>query len=248
MNSLISKSLAAAVLAVAGAGTAQAAIYVGTWDPAYGAPFTAGNNSFSIDNIPGAYNLGWRGQEKIDVGSSCSAGVGAGLQTVAVGVNCTAQAISAFVQLYNASIPLDLVGLETLNWNAASLGAVNSLLYFNGALVGFDTAFSTALQSAHVKYLGDLVSFGLSLTYNLQASFGGDAFAASDGPVPGTTFVGPVLNWSTCGGDCGSGTNNRSIPINFSVQVVPEPGSLALAALALIGAGWGRRRSLKAAR
>ena len=91
----LSRVLAAATLAVAGLGTAQATYVVGEWDPTYGAPFT---------------NLGWRGDTTLDVNSSCLVAAGTVINN---GVFCPLMTVvSAAVELYDITNPIPT--LETL--------------------------------------------------------------------------------------------------------------------------------------
>ncbi|MDQ2779739.1 MAG: PEP-CTERM sorting domain-containing protein [Pseudomonadota bacterium] len=201
----------------------QAAVYTGSWDPAYGSPFTT-TGGFAFD-------LGWRGKGFFDVPDVCAPGAG-GFQIVN-SASCGATTLSAYVQFYDLANPVPT--LEQLDWGGSSVnnvGALSGLLYNNGQLIGFNTSA--------FDYVDDLDQYvapnGLGpLAWSLAFSF------ETESP-PGTN--GPTLAWQdNCrvGVPC-SGTNDPNIPIDFVVTAVPEPGSLYLVAAALAGVGWASRR------
>jgi hypothetical protein len=106
---------AAAVLGAAG--SAQAAVYKGAWDPTYGAPFP---------------DLGWRGEVAVTVPNSCIAD--GWVNNFPAGCNGGMQITSAKVELYSLAHPSDNTTLDFA-------GAYVAAMQFEGsALVGLVTS------------------------------------------------------------------------------------------------------------
>lgn len=214
--------VALSALLIGSVASAQAAVYTGSWDPAYGAPFTV-SDGFGFD-------LGWRGAASFEVPGACTPGT-TGVQVVGAS-SCGASTLSAFVQFYDLVDPV--VTLEQLDWGGTSssnVGALANLLYNNGQLIGFSTsAFD------YITDTNEYVEPGGSgpLAWSLGFSF-------NTGITTGAN--GPTLTWGDfCDGLCSTGTNDPRIPIDFVVTQIPEPGSLALVTAALAGVGWASRR------
>ena len=117
-------------------GPAQAAVYTGVWDPAFGAPFT---------------NLGWRGSAQFEVPSGCEP---AGTADISNAADCGGLAVvtQATVELYDiraAGTPT----LATLSLDETTL-LIGTLRYLNGALTELTTS-----PSAQVGTSVDLSEF-----------------------------------------------------------------------------------------
>ncbi len=222
VNASFAKGIAASLLVLSTMGAANATIYVGRWDPQYGSPFT----TTSPDTY--GFNLGWNGGFNLDA-SGCNPG--AGISVVAVGGGCTATLTSSFVNLYDMANPTP--PLETLNWGTPNTGAVTELLFDNGALVGLASSGAAFVQSSIPNPYGAPGSplFALNFGFTTNAD--------------GITSNSPTLDWvqGGCVGDVCAGGSNDSL--DFPVQnyriTVPEPGTMALVALALGGAAVARR-------
>jgi hypothetical protein len=217
------------------AAAAQAAVYVGKWDPPYGEPFD---------------NLGWRGEIKIDAPTNC--GAGSGFSGV---VTCTPGAATvsyAFVELYLLDQGPTFPTASLLTFAPVSL-SVTSLEFTGGVLTGAITTRSAFIHDP----LND-VDFALQFVLDGLPSVPGLP------DVPGAdTYSGPVLWYrdKVCieehhkkgdydhDDDCDcyktiTGVNDLNSPDtkpNLVFTQVPEPSSLALVLVAGLAAGGLRR-------
>jgi len=203
-----------AVLSVFVGGSANAAIYTGVWDPPYGSPFT---------------NLGWRGTTDYFVPDTC---LPVGTAVIDNFADCggAATVTAAQVQFYDASVGPSAPTLATLLFNPASIVIID-LSFVSGALDNLSTSGSDfELPSA------DLSAFGVGYATEFSLFF--------------TLGDGPRLEWRDCSyygersythypsePECSFGLNdNVTFPVtDFTITRVPEPGTLALATLALLG-------------
>lgn len=221
---------------------ANAAVYRGVWDPAYGPDFP---------------NLGWGGSADFFVPESCiPSGDGVVLNNPFLWLpNCAGQAVvtSAQVQLYN------LTGLPavsaTLDFDESTLDIIK-LSFEDGNLDQLLTTPS-AFVSPDGGYPGSL---GVSSTTEFSLIFTLDTFLTRGG--------GPRLVWRDCGPSeseeymaystnyrpprCAGGINSNAAGNRptFTITRVPEPATLGLVGVALASAasvGARRRRRSAAA-
>lgn len=112
----------AAVAALAAVGPAQAVVYRGSWDPAYGSA------------LP---NLGWRGEALFDIPSLCLAKADGLYANFG---DCAPQTIlSGKVEFYNLATPGTT--LETLTFDASNIDLTISMRVTNHTLTGVVGAF-----------------------------------------------------------------------------------------------------------
>jgi hypothetical protein len=225
MTSRLERAVRAVALAAAlfcGLSQAHAAVYRGAWDPAFGSPFTTGDGF--------AFNLGWRGEATFVVPDSCVPS-GSGFVDFLWPNPCgTPQIRDAFVELYNVADAGNT--LETINFGFSPT-AVLRLRFDDGNLTGLLSWFSSIEFS-------DTTDTWLSLAFALPPLT----------PEPG--YSGPVLfskSWECQEVRTVLGMRNHcSLNIDvsdvsggnaptFVITRVPEPGTLALLASALLAVG-----------
>jgi hypothetical protein len=203
------------LLAAAVAGSARAATYSGVWDPAFGAPFTG---------------LGWRGTATFFVPDTCDP---SGTAVISNSPLCGGNAIvtSAQVELYNDAAAGDPT-VATLTFNPASM-IIDTMSFVSGQLDQLTTSYSNFVNPPE-----NLSAFGVGSSVEFALFF--DISALS----------GPHLLWRNCVESsfepiCTSGINDAAqFPPEFTITSVPEPGTLALVCIGLLGLGTRRGRAM----
>lgn len=213
-KSILSALLLGVAATFGGTGSAQAAIYTGNWDPAYGGIF------------PG---LGWSATATFDVPASCLA-LG-NTPVIPVAGDCAGfDVLSAQVSFYDTSAPATILGSFALDPDVV----VTGISIAGGQLAGVDTNFFDYFVPPPLLTLagGGTYSFSLLL-------YGGNLaqliYANPHGQSPGCGFL-PVS-----GAVCGI---SQFPAVGTFTTAVPEPETyvLLLAGLSAVGFAARRRR------
>ena len=225
---LFAAALLVAASAVGTWSSAQAATYHGVWDPPFGSPFN---------------NLGWAGEADFFVPDGCEA-IGATFGFV-FNATCAPQAVVSSAQ----------VTLTNLTTNAAT-----TLVFTPSSMHIFALDYTagnlTDLITDNSNFIDPTTTLGGAFNFNTEFSLFFD-------------LGGPHLMWRECGSSyssetlyatnystydsssqhCRYGVNDsRNFPPEFTITRVPEPGTLALACLGLLGLAPRRVRAALTAR
>jgi hypothetical protein len=214
VKSVLYALMLSAAAALGSAGSAQAALYTGTYDPAYGGIFP---------------ELGWQAFTLFDVPESCLA-IGTGNNIPISGPCAGLDVVSAEVSFYNVANPGAILNSYALDPNVI----VNGINLAGGHLSGIDTGFFDSFVSAlpiagNGQYAFSLILFGGNMAQLI--------FANPPQTSPGCAFL-PVP-----GASCGISAN-PAIGVFAPVSEVAEPETLGLmlAGLGAIGLVSRRRR------
>jgi hypothetical protein len=147
VKSLLSVVLLSGAATLGSIGSAQAAIYTGSWDPAYGGIFPS---------------LGWQASGLFDLPDACAA-IGTGSNIPISGSCAGFDVLSAKVDFYDVSAPSTILESFSLNPNVI----VTGIDLTAGKLTGIDTGFFDYFVPTLSIAGGGTYSFSLIL-------FGGD--------------------------------------------------------------------------
>jgi hypothetical protein len=216
LQSKMKKSLLAVTLTAASmlglANSAQAAIYTGHWDPAYGSMFPS---------------LGWEATALFDVPSAC---LGQADGAYAISGNCSSfKVLSAQVDFYDTADSSVMLGSFSLNPGVNVTGVDISGGMLSGVDTGFFQYFVPTGASALIAGNGDY-SFSLILLGSTAQLV---AVAHPLTQSPGCIFVNPSE-------DCLKSDNAANG--TFTLLAVPEPETYALMLGGLVAVGLMRRR------
>ena len=148
-KSLLSVVLLSGAATLGSIGSAQAAIYTGSWDPAYGGIFPS---------------LGWQASGLFDLPDACAA-IGTG-SNIPISGNCAGfDVLSAKVEFYNIANPGTILASFSLNPNVN----VTGIDLTAGKLSGIDTNFFDFFVPTLDIAGGGTYSFSLILFGGTQA-------------------------------------------------------------------------------
>ena len=172
VRSVFSVLLLSAAAALGSAGSAQAALYSGEWDPAYGGIFP---------------QLGWQASALFDVPESCLA-IGSGNNIPISGACAGFDVISAEVSFYNIANPGTILESYALDPNVI----VNGINLAGGHLAGIDTGFfdffvSQLLIAGSGQYGFSLILFGGNQAQLIFANPAPTSPGCAFLPVPGAS-------------------------------------------------------------
>lgn len=209
LRSTLTRALGVLILTFVVCAPSHAIYVVGKWDPAYGSPFT---------------NLGWRGEVKVDVPAACLAQPGPAGYPVA-GLCAPVTVVDATVEFYDTTDLLQAT-IETLDFTA-SLVVTDVGLAASGVPLGIIASSGPVLadETALSMFEGVYAAFVLALDFTLDDGPSASLSWSVDASICDAS---PYLEPEDC-----SGVNSEAPVVSFSV--VPEPGSLVLAGVAIGG-------------
>jgi hypothetical protein len=211
-RSVLSVVAVATAATLGSAGPAQAALYTGNWDPAYGTIFPS---------------LGWNANALFDVPDTCAA-IGTGTNIPISGACAGFSVVSAEVNFYDISDPSTILESFDLNTNVI----VTGINLAAGALTGVDTGFfDFFVPTLDIAGGGDY-SFSLIL-------FGGNKAQLIYAKPPETSPA--CITFPIDGAMCGV-SENVPTGVFAAAVPEPETYALMLAGLGVIGFAARRRR------
>jgi hypothetical protein len=169
-KSFLSVVLLGAAATLGSTGSAQAALYTGSWDPAYGGIFPS---------------LGWQASALFDVPDACLA-IGTGSNVPISGSCAGFDVLSAQVDFYNVAAPSTILQSFNLNPNVIVTGIDITGSKLTGVDTGFFDFFVPTLPIAGGgTYSFSLILFGGTQAQLIYADPTTQSPACDQFPVPG---------------------------------------------------------------
>lgn len=232
LSRVLRNFVAATALGLAGVGAANAAIFVGSWDPLYGKPFDTGSEI-----------LGWRGTATFEIPDACIA-VGTVNSTACAGMQLVEAEVEFYDFINGPVVETFTYGATDLDWFSATFGA-------GGVLTSLTSDFFSSRQPTTDFSFIDLYSFALQFVDG-----GARMYHTKDYDI-GWIDIGPFspsfckalhLPSLICGysGTYSDGTTAPVVHVTYSR--VPEPATLALLLTAGLVALAALRRSRRPVR
>ncbi len=229
MNARLKNSLASGLIAAAAclgaAAPAQAVVYVGNWDPAFGGIFP---------------NLGFKGTATFSLPAACDGLTGLYFNASPGCGGGAMQILSASLSFYNLANPAST--LQTLNFTSpgavisASVATPISLAFIPGStlLTGLTSDFSSGVLGtiAESQFSGNSYRFYLRFSGTSTVL----AYSHSDASLANCTFTDSAL--------CGLSATSPTVTFR-PLAAIPEPETYALMLLGLAAVGFAARRSVQ---
>ncbi len=223
-NSLASGAVAAAAL-LGAVSPAQAVVYVGNWDPAFGGIFP---------------NLGWKGTATFSLPTACDGLSGTFLNSAPGCGGGAISILSASVDFYNVAAPS--ITLQTLNFTSpgavtsVTLATPLSISFVPGStqLVGLNASFSAGVLGTIAESKTSTDSYKFYLGFNGNTTTLGytlENYGSFDCSPPPSSSA-----------SCGYSSSTPDVKFTRVTAAIPEPETYALMLAGLLAVGFAARQ------